>query len=153
MGINEKENSSSLQQSHFEFDKMKCFVVLALALATANAGTLQDKYANAKPGYMRIPGWQKIQSGMKKLNQKEPTGIYEPRAEHTPKSNILINLNQFNQVLLNSFLTQRPVVSLMPNPIRLLEVLKLLPMNSLGKLDYSLMDTSVVEPSFVSYLF
>merc|ERR1712007_390840 len=73
------------QQSHFEFDKMKCFVVLALALATANAGTLQDKYANAKPGYMRIPGWQKIQSGMKKLNQKEPTGIYEPRAEHTPK--------------------------------------------------------------------
>jgi len=64
---------------------MKCFVVLALALATANAGTLQDKYANAKPGYMRIPGWQKIQSGMKKLNQKEPTGIYEPRAEHTPK--------------------------------------------------------------------
>jgi len=64
---------------------MKCFAVLALALATANAGTLQDKYANAKPGYMRIPGWQKIQSGMKKLNQKEPTGIYEPRAEHTPK--------------------------------------------------------------------
>jgi len=64
---------------------MKCFVVLALALATANAGTLQDKYANAKPGYMRIPGWQKIQSGMKKLNQKEPTGIYEPRPEHTPK--------------------------------------------------------------------
>merc|ERR1711923_543340 len=61
------------QKSHFEFDKMKCFVVLALALA------------NAKPGYMRIPGWQKIQSGMKKLNQKEPTGIYKPRAEHTPK--------------------------------------------------------------------
>ena len=77
---------SSLQQSRFEFDKMKCFVILALALATANAGTLQDKYANAKPGYMRIPGWQKIQSGMKKLNQKEPTGTYEPRAEHTPKS-------------------------------------------------------------------
>merc|ERR1739845_240978 len=73
------------QQSHFEFDKMKCFVVLALALATANAGTLQDKYANAKPGYMRIPGWQKIQSGMKKLNQKEPTGTYVPRPEHTPK--------------------------------------------------------------------
>merc|ERR1711982_199470 len=73
------------QQSNFEFDKMKCFVVLALALATANAGTLQDRYANAKPGYMRIPGWQKIQSGMKKLNQKEPTGIYEPRPEHTPK--------------------------------------------------------------------
>merc|ERR1712062_705543 len=67
------------------FDKMKCFVVLALALATANAGTLQDKYANAKPGYMRIPGWQKIQSGMKKLNQKEPTGTYVPRPEHTPK--------------------------------------------------------------------
>ena len=65
---------------------MKCFVVLALALATANAGTLQDKYANAKPGYMRIPGWQKIQSGMKKLNQKEPTGTYVPRPEHTPKS-------------------------------------------------------------------
>jgi len=64
---------------------MKCFVVLALALATANAGTLQDKYANAKPGYMRIPGWQKIQSGMKKLNQKEPTGTYVPRPEHTPK--------------------------------------------------------------------
>merc|ERR1712045_835716 len=60
-------------------------VVLALALATANAGTLQDKYANAKPGYMRIPGWQKIQSGMKKLNQKEPTGTYVPRPEHTPK--------------------------------------------------------------------
>merc|ERR1712141_914842 len=73
------------QQSHFEFDKMKCFVVLALALATANAGTLQDKYANAKPGYMRIPGWQKIQSGIKKLNQKEPTGTYVPRPEHTPK--------------------------------------------------------------------
>jgi len=64
---------------------MKYFVVLALALATANAGTLQDKYANAKPGYMRIPGWQKIQSGMKKLNQKEPTGTYVPRPEHTPK--------------------------------------------------------------------
>ena len=84
--INKEENFSSLQQSHFEFDKMKCFVVLALALATANAGTLQDKYANAKPGYMRIPGWQKIQSGMKKLNQKEPTGTYVPRPEHTPKS-------------------------------------------------------------------
>merc|ERR1711953_1429552 len=34
---------------------------------------------------MRIPGWQKIQSGMKKLNQKEPTGTYVPRPEHTPK--------------------------------------------------------------------
>ena len=65
---------------------MKCFVVLALALATANAGTLQDKYANAKPGYMRIPGWQKIQSGMKKLNQKEPTMKFEPRDDYTPKS-------------------------------------------------------------------
>merc|ERR1711963_1179029 len=73
------------QQSHFDFAKMKCFVVLALALATANAGTLQDKYANAKPGYMRIPGWQKIQSGMKKLNQKEPTMKFEPRDDYTPK--------------------------------------------------------------------
>merc|ERR1712011_14657 len=61
------------QQSHFDFAKMKCFVVLALALATA------------KPGYMRIPGWQKIQSGMKKLNQKEPTMKFEPRDDYTPK--------------------------------------------------------------------
>ena len=85
--VNKEGNFRSLQQSNFEFIKMKCFVVLALALATANAGTLQDKYANAKPGYMRIPGWQKIQSGMKKLNQKEPTGTYVARPEHTPKSN------------------------------------------------------------------
>merc|ERR1739837_48284 len=87
------------QQSHFEFDKMKCFVVLALALATANAGTLQDKYANAKPGYMRIPGWQKIQSGMKKLNQKEPTGTYEPRPEHTPKKACGIPNAQPNKIV------------------------------------------------------
>merc|ERR1712241_537733 len=104
------------QQSHFEFNKMKCFVVLALALATA------------KPGYMRIPGWQKIQSGMKKLNQKEPTGTYIPRPEHTPK---------------------RPVVSLMPTLRRLSVVLKPLPMNSHGKSDYSSMDTSVADPSFL----
>merc|ERR1711997_647027 len=87
------------QQSHFEFDKMKCFVVLALALATANAGTLQDKYANAKPGYMRIPGWQKIQSGMKKLSQKEPTGTYEPRPEHTPKKACGIPNAQPNKIV------------------------------------------------------
>jgi len=78
---------------------MKCFVVLALALATANAGTLQDKYANAKPGYMRIPGWQKIQSGMKKLNQKEPTGTYEPRPEHTPKKACGIPNAQPNKIV------------------------------------------------------
>merc|ERR1712122_260774 len=34
---------------------------------------------------MRIPGWQKIQSGMKKLNQKEPTMKFEPRDDYTPK--------------------------------------------------------------------
>lgn len=65
---------------------MKCFVIVALALTAVKAGTLQDKYANAKPGFMRIPGWQKIQSGLKKLNQKEPTMKFEPKSDQIPKS-------------------------------------------------------------------
>ena len=83
---------------------MKTFVILALALVSVNAVrnfekfdkfhpnqnlilqfSIPDKYAHYKPGYMRIPGWQKIQSGQKKLNQKEPTMKFTPRADKEVK--------------------------------------------------------------------
>ena len=58
--------------------------------------------------------------------------------------------NVFNQS--NYFSIQRPVVSPMPTLRKLSVVLKPLPMNSHGKSDYSSMDISVADPSFVSYL-
>merc|ERR1712213_258337 len=39
------------------------------------------KYEHYKPGYMRIPGWEKIASGERKLNQKAPTMKFTPRDE------------------------------------------------------------------------
>jgi len=60
---------------------MKCLAVLALALATASAIHIPAKYAHYKPGYMRIPGWEKIASGERKLNQKAATMKFTPRDE------------------------------------------------------------------------
>ena len=132
---------------------MKCFVIVALALTAVKAGTLQDKYANAKPGFMRIPGWQKIQSGMKKLNQKEPTMKFEPKSDHIPKSIEFDALLKYKHSLKSSFSKiQNLVASQILTLTRLLEVWKLFPMNFHGKSDYSLMDTFVVEPSSVIFL-
>merc|ERR1712203_360902 len=69
------------QQSITGAVTMKCFAVLALALATASAIHIPAKYAHYKPGYMRIPGWEKIASGERKLNQKAPTMKFTPRDE------------------------------------------------------------------------
>merc|ERR1712107_352109 len=69
------------QQSIIGAVTMKCFAVLALALATASAIHIPKKYEHYKPGYMRIPGWEKIASGERKLNQKAPTMKFTPRDE------------------------------------------------------------------------
>merc|ERR1712213_251406 len=60
--------------------------VLVVALAGANALTLREKYENAKPGYMRIPGWEKIMSGERKLNQTPSTKKFTPRDDVLPSA-------------------------------------------------------------------
>jgi len=52
---------------------------LALALASVNAFSIPDKYAHYKPGYMRIPGWQKNPIRPEKI---EPKGT--DHEIHTP---------------------------------------------------------------------
>merc|ERR1711997_1206250 len=69
------------QQSLIDAVTMKCFVVLALALAAASAIHIPKKYEHYKPGYMRIPGWEDIASGKRKLNQKESTKVFTPRSD------------------------------------------------------------------------
>merc|ERR1711890_99143 len=64
---------------------MKCFAFLAVVLVSASAIHIPEKYAHYKPGYMRIPDWEKIMSGEKKLNQKEPTMKFEPRSDYMPR--------------------------------------------------------------------
>jgi len=65
---------------------MKYLVIFALALAAASAIHIPKKYAHYKPGYMRIPGWEKIASGERKLNQKEPTMTFTPREDFLPRA-------------------------------------------------------------------
>ena len=60
---------------------MKCFNVLALILASTLAIHIPQKYAHYKPGYIRIPEWEKIASGERKLMQKEPTMNFKPRED------------------------------------------------------------------------
>merc|ERR1712241_399961 len=65
---------------------MKSFAFLAVILASASAIHIPEKYAHYKPGYMRIPEWEKIMSGEKKLNQNEPTMNFEPRSDYLPRA-------------------------------------------------------------------
>jgi len=65
---------------------MKSFAFLAIVLVSASAIHIPEKYAHYKPGYMRIPEWEKIMSGEKKLNQKEPTMTFEPRNDYLPRA-------------------------------------------------------------------
>ena len=58
---------------------MKCFIILALVLVTTSAIHIPKNYAHYKPGYMRIPEWEQITSGQRKLMQKEPTLTFEPK--------------------------------------------------------------------------
>ena len=58
---------------------MKCFIVLSLILVTTSAIHISKKYAHYKPGYMRIPDWEKITSGQRKLKQKEPTLTFKTK--------------------------------------------------------------------------
>merc|ERR1711988_1046994 len=74
------------QQSLIGAVTMKCFVVLALALAAASAIHIPKKYEHYKPGYMRIPGWEDIASGKRKLNQKESTKVFTPRSDTVVKA-------------------------------------------------------------------
>merc|ERR1712243_400869 len=74
------------QQSLIGAVTMKCFVVLALALAAASAIHIPKKYEHYKPGYMRIPGWEDIASGKRKLNQKESTKVFTPRSDAVVKA-------------------------------------------------------------------
>merc|ERR1712242_334491 len=69
------------QQSIIGAVAMKCFVILAIALASASAIHIPKKYEHYKPGYMRIPGWEDIASGKRKLNQKESTKVFTPRSD------------------------------------------------------------------------
>merc|ERR1712038_1616166 len=69
------------QQSIIGAVTMKYLVIPSLALAAASAIHIPKKYAHYKPGYMRIPGWEKIASGERKLNQKEPTMTFTPRKD------------------------------------------------------------------------
>merc|ERR1711944_258677 len=69
------------QQSIIGAVTMKCFVILAIALASASAIHIPKKYEHYKPGYMRIPGWEDIASGKRKLNQKPSTKVFIPRAD------------------------------------------------------------------------
>merc|ERR1712186_217906 len=74
------------QQSLIGAVTMKCFVVLALALAATSAIHIPKKYEHYKPGYMRIPGWEDIASGKRKLNQKESTKVFTPRSDTIVKA-------------------------------------------------------------------
>merc|ERR1712007_412474 len=74
------------QQSLIGVVTMKCFVVLALALAAASAIHIPKKYEHYKPGYMRIPGWEDIASGKRKLNQKESTKVFISRSDTIVKA-------------------------------------------------------------------
>merc|ERR1712170_69932 len=74
------------QQSLIGAVTMKCFVVLSLALAAASAIHIPKKYEHYKPGYMRIPGWEDIASGKRKLNQKESTKVFTPRSDTVVKA-------------------------------------------------------------------
>merc|ERR1711890_75852 len=74
------------QQSIIGAVAMKCFVILAIALASASAIYIPKKYEHYKPGYTRIPGWEDIASGKRKLNQKEPTQVFTPRADIMPRA-------------------------------------------------------------------
>merc|ERR1711981_1535436 len=65
---------------------MKSFAFLAIVLVSASAIRIPEKYAHYKPGYMRIPDWEKIMSGEKKLYQKEPTMTFEPRNDYLPRA-------------------------------------------------------------------
>merc|ERR1739844_383626 len=65
---------------------MKSFAFLAIVLVSASAIHIPEKYAHYKPGYMRIPEWEKIMSGEKKLNQNEPTMKFEPRSDYLPRA-------------------------------------------------------------------
>merc|ERR1712025_210311 len=65
---------------------MKSFAFLAIVLVSASAIHIPEKYAHYKPGYMRIPDWEKIMSGEKKLNQNEPTMKFEPRSDYLPRA-------------------------------------------------------------------
>merc|ERR1711976_256454 len=76
----------ALQQSLIGAVTMKCFVVLSLALAAASAIHIPKKYEHYKPGYMRIPGWEDIASGKRKLNQKESTKVFTPRSDTVVKA-------------------------------------------------------------------
>merc|ERR1712012_317813 len=119
------------QQSLIGAVTMKCFVVLALALAAASAIHIPKKYEHYKPGYMRIPGWEDIASGKRKLNKKsllkcshpDPTPLSKPHVESPDPW--LRNMKEL-------------LVELKPHPI-----------SSHGKLDYSSTDTSAVAASFL----
>jgi hypothetical protein len=63
---------------------MKFAAILALGLATANALIIPDQFKDYKPGYMRIPGWEQIASGERKLHQKPPTMKFTPRDDVLP---------------------------------------------------------------------
>ena len=58
---------------------MKYFIILALIFITTSAIHIPKNYAHYKPGYMRIPEWEKITSGQRKLKQKEPTLTFKPK--------------------------------------------------------------------------
>ena len=42
---------------------------------------IPQKYAHYKPGYLRIPEWEKIASGERKLKQKEPSVSFKARED------------------------------------------------------------------------
>merc|ERR1712165_298869 len=72
-------------QSLLRLTTMKYFAILAVVLVSASAIHIPKKYAHYKPGFMRIPEWEKIQSGEKKLNQKPSTTKFEPRNDFLPR--------------------------------------------------------------------
>jgi len=74
------------QQSIIGAVTMRCFVILAIALASASAIHIPKKYEHYKPGYMRIPGWEDIASGKRKLNQTPSTKVFTPRADTMPRA-------------------------------------------------------------------
>merc|ERR1712241_844499 len=82
---------------------MKSFAFLAIVLVSASAIHIPEKYAHYKPGYMRIPDWEKIMSGEKKLNQKEPTMTFEPRNDYLPRADCGIPGPTYNQIGIVSF--------------------------------------------------
>ena len=60
---------------------MKCLIILALILVITTSSTIHMPKNNThyKPGYMRIPEWEQITSGQRKLKQKEPKLMFEPK--------------------------------------------------------------------------